>query len=733
MMNLDLIATSTFGLEAVVVRELAALGHESRIPQTGRIEFAGDDTAVAKTNLWLRSADRILIRIGRFQANDFDQLFDGIQALPWEQWIPADGCFPVSGRSVKSTLTSVPAVQRSAKKAIVTRLLEAHQVSELSESGAKVPVEVALLENTATLTIDTSGTGLHKRGYRDLIGTAPLRETLAAALVQLSFWDPDRPLLDPFCGSGTICIEAAMIARNIAPGLKRQFTAETWPAIDTKVWQQARDEAKAAIGDDLPNPIIASDIDTDALTMAQRHAIRAGVADSIKFQKVPFSELSSSRRHGCLVTNPPYGERIDGLQEVKDLYHSMPLILRRLPTWSFFILTSWNDFERLADRRADRRRKLYNGSIQCTYYQFHGPRPVSDPDVNIDKPADQDIPDATPQVFGGLGDKAKGQADIFANRLRKMDRHRRRWPTRRGITCYRIYNRDIPEIPLMVDRYEDCLHIGEYQRPHDRSIAEHADWLDLMVQTAGLVLDVPHERIFVKHRQPQRGRSQYDRVSENALRRIVTEGGLRFEVNLSDYIDTGLFLDHRITRDLIRCESSGKDVLNLFAYTGSFSVYAAAGGARRITSVDLSRTYLDWARHNVKLNNQPTDQHEFVRANAVDFVKGRQKRREYDLTIIDAPTFSNSKRTEEDWDIQRHHGQLVQDVSRIMKPGGIIFFATNYRRFKLDEEVQADMNAQEITHRTVPEDFANKKTHRCWRIQVREQQHPSCNADKLRS
>ena len=718
MMNLDLIATSTFGLEAVVARELAALGYESRVPQTGRIEFAGNVTAVAKTNLWLRSADRVLIRIGRFQANDFDQLFDGGQALPWEQWIPVDGCFPVSGRSVKSTLASVPAVQRCIKKAIVTRLLDAHHVSKLSESGAKVPVEVALLENTVTLTIDTSGTGLHKRGYRDLIGTAPLRETLAAALVQLSFWNPDRPLLDPFCGSGTICIEAAMIARNIAPGLKRNFAAEAWPTINAKLWQQARDEAVAAIGDDLPAPIIASDIDANVLTMAQRHAIRAGVADSINFQKAAFSELASSRDYGCLVTNPPYGERIDGLQEVKDLYHSMPLVLRRLPTWSFFVLTSWNDFERLADRRADRRRKLYNGSIQCTYFQFHGPKPGPDPATNLAESTEQKLPAKTPQVFGGLGDKANGQADIFANRLRKMDRHRRRWPTRRGITCYRIYNRDVPEIPLMVDRYEDYLHIGEYQRPHDRSIAEHADWLDLMVRTASLVLNVPSERTFVKHRQPQRGRRQYDRISEKALKRIVTEGGLRFEVNLSDYIDTGLFLDHRITRDIIRSESSGKEVLNLFAYTGSFSVYAGAGGARRITSVDLSRTYLDWARHNVDLNDQSTDQHEFVRANAVDFVMDHRKCREYGLAIIDAPTFSNSKRTEEDWDTQRHHGHLIQNVSRIMKPGGIIFFATNSRRFKLDDKSLGNVHIQEITHRTVPEDFANKKTHRCWRMEV---------------
>ena len=717
-MSLDLIATSTFGLEAVVARELAVLGYEGRSPQTGRIEFVGNEDAVARTNLWLRSADRVLIRIGRFTARDFETLFEGVQALPWERWIPADGCFPVSGRSVKSGLSSVPAVQRCVKKAIVTRLLDAHRTQRLPESGPEVAVEVALLKDVATLTIDTSGKGLHKRGYRDLTGTAPLRETLAAALVQLSFWNGNRPLVDPFCGSGTICIEAAMIGRNIAPGLHRRFAAESWPTLDAAVWQRARDEATRAVGDDLAEPIVGSDIDTNALTIAQRHAIRADVADSIHFQKVPFAELASLREHGCLITNPPYGERLDELREVSDLYHSMPLILRRLPTWSFFIFTSWKDFERLAGRQADRRRKLYNGSIECTYYQFHGPKPGGDAVATFSRKADEDLDAPTSQVFGGLSGKVKEQADIFANRLRKMNRHRRRWPTRRGITCYRVYNRDVPNVPLMVDRYEDCLHIGEYQRPHDRSPAEHADWLDLMVQTAQLVLDVPKEKTFVKHRQPQRGMMQYDKVAATSFRRIVAEGGLRFEVNLSDYIDTGLFLDHRITREMIRSESADKHVLNLFAYTGTFSVYAAAGGARRITSVDLSNTYLDWARHNVDINDLPSERHAFVRADAVDFVMGHRGRREYDLAIVDPPTFSNSKRTEGDWEIQRHHGQLLSSICRIMKPGGLIYFSTNFRRFKLDVQALSGLRIREISDRTVPEDFANKRTHRCWRMEV---------------
>ncbi len=374
-MPFDLIATSAFGLEAIVARELGALGYEAASPQTGRVAFRADAGAIARANLWLRSADRLLMRVGSFEAPDFDALFDGVYELPWQQWIGSDGHFPVSGRSVKSRLSSVPALQRCVKKAIVEKLRDAHHVRELDESGPTVAVEVALLKDSATLTIDTTGDGLHKRGYRDLSGAAPLRETMAAALVQLSFWRRERPMIDPFCGSGTICIEAAMIGRNIAPGINRSFAAESWPWLDSKLWKDAREDARASVLADLDERVVGTDIDDNAISMARRHAQRAGVADSIHFQCRPFEQLSSKRRYGCVVGNPPYGVRIDELPEVRDLYTSIPEVLAKLPTWSFFILTSWRNFESLVGRRADRRRKLYNAQLECTYFQFHGPKP----------------------------------------------------------------------------------------------------------------------------------------------------------------------------------------------------------------------------------------------------------------------------------------------------------------------------------------------------------------------
>ncbi len=374
-MSLDLVATCSFGLEAVLIRELAALGYEASSPQTGRVEFRGDERAIARANMFLRSADRVLVLVGRFPVHNFDHLFEGVRALPWQDWIGPEDAFPVAGRSVKSVLTSVPAVQRATKKAIVEGLMAAHGRRHLPENGAERAVEVALLKNVASVTLDTSGAGLHKRGWRDLTGAAPLRETMASALVQLSFWREGRALADPYCGSGTIVVEAAMLGRRMAPGYGRSFAAERWARLGSDVWQEARQEARDIVGPPLDERLQASDIDPAAVSMARRHAERAGVAGDIHFQCRPFAELSSQRRYGSVVTNPPYGERLERRPDVEALYRTMPEVFARLDTWSFFVLTSWRDFERVVGRRADRRRKLYNAGIECTYYQFHGPRP----------------------------------------------------------------------------------------------------------------------------------------------------------------------------------------------------------------------------------------------------------------------------------------------------------------------------------------------------------------------
>ncbi|MGE3164977.1 MAG: bifunctional 23S rRNA (guanine(2069)-N(7))-methyltransferase RlmK/23S rRNA (guanine(2445)-N(2))-methyltransferase RlmL [Planctomycetota bacterium] len=739
MTEYDLIATTAFGLEAVAKRELATLSYEARADEPGRLSFRGDGAAIARTNIELRTAERVLLVVGRFPAPDFGALFDGVRALPWEQWIGACDAILVKGRSVKSQLSSVPACQRIVNKAIVERLKEAHRTDELPESGNPYTVEVALLNDRALLTIDTTGVGLHKRGYRPLVGVAPLRETLAAALVLLSFWRPERPLVDPFCGTGTIPIEAALIGRDLAPGRLRTFAAESWPSLPAAVWEEARRSARDRARGPLPQRILAFDHDESALVFAREHARAAGVDGDIHFQCQDFSDLRSSADYGVVIANPPYGERMGEAEEVEELYQSMPLVLRHLKTWSHYFLTARLDFERIVGRPADRRRKLYNGRIECTYYQFHGPRPGRDAPAASASAAVDDIPAgeqldaprtapctaprATPAgaVFGELSAKSREQADLFANRLRKRARHLRRWPTRLGISCFRLYDRDIPEVPLLVDRYGDHLYLAEYERPHDRPPAEHAAWLERMCEVACEVTGVDRRRVFLKHRQRMRGSEQYTRFDQHDLgseagRFVADEGGLRFWVDLASYLDTGLFLDHRITRDKVRQQAQGKRFLNLFAYTGSFTVYAAAGGASETTTVDLSGNYLAWAEENLALNQLSGAQHRFVRSDSLAFIEAHDPSKSYDLVVVDPPTFSNSKALEDDWDVQRDHARLLEQLVPLLSSGGTIYFSTNFRKFKFEANLPADTSVREISHLTVPPDFRNRKIHRCWCI-----------------
>jgi 23S rRNA G2069 N7-methylase RlmK/C1962 C5-methylase RlmI len=329
----------------------------------------------------------------------------------------------------------------------------------------------------------------------------------------------------------------------------------------------------------------------------------------------------------------------------------------------------------------------------------------------------QASPRRPPQAFGGLRPEAERQATEFAARLSKRARHLRKWPTKRGITCYRLYDRDIPEVPFAVDRYEDAVVVAEYERPHERTPAEHADWLDLMLKTIAKTLEIPRAEVFLRKRERQRGEAQYERVADEGAFRVVNEGGLRFRVNLSDYLDTGLFLDHRETRGMVREAAAGKRVLNLFAYTGSFTVYAAAGSAVKTMTVDLSQTYLDWTAENLRLNGfEPGMTHYLARADSRAYVDTLPREPLFDIVVVDPPTFSNSKRLDDDWDVQRDAVPLLNAILKRLADGGVVYFSTNFRRFKLDETKLTGYTVREISKQTVPEDFRNERIHRCWRL-----------------
>lgn len=405
MEEIELLASTAFGLEAVVVRELRALGYEQATVEDGRVRFRGDLSAICRANLWLRCAERVQVVVGDFAARDFDELFDQTKVLPWEQWLAADVKFPVQARCVRSTIRSVPNTQKMVKRAIVERMRQVYSRHWFAETGTEYSIEAQIFGDRVLLTLDTSGDGLHKRGYRQLVGGAPLRETVAAALVQLSYWNRDRLLVDPFCGSGTIPIEAALIGRNLAPGRNRSFAAEDWPQIPGALWSAARQEVRD-LEDRRPFalPIVGTDRDRSMVKISRQNARQAGVETDIHFEKKDFVEFPTNRDYGVLICNPPYGERLGSEQEVRQLHRDMGELLADLDTWSLYIFTAAEGFEREFGKRADRRRKLFNARIACTLYQYQGPRPPGDAGEAGDTAADSD------GVPGYVDDSAAGES-----------------------------------------------------------------------------------------------------------------------------------------------------------------------------------------------------------------------------------------------------------------------------------------------------------------------------------
>ncbi|WDC84412.1 class I SAM-dependent RNA methyltransferase [Caloramator sp. mosi_1] len=370
----DIVLTTAFGIESVTASELKALGYNDYKVENGKVTLKGNDEDIAKLNMYLRTADRVYIRLKEFRAETFEDLFQGTLSINFPDFLPKNAKMHVIGKSVKSKLFSVSDCQAIVKKAVVESMKRKYKTDWFSEDGPTYKIEVALLKDIATISLDTSGVGLHKRGYRTMAGEAPLKETLAAAMVLLSKWTPDRQLIDPFCGSGTILIEAALIGKNIAPGLNRSFDAENWAHIDRNIWSQIREKAKSEVND-LEFKLLGQDIDGKVLKVARENIKRAGVEDLVFVQKLPMEELSSKKRYGCIICNPPYGERIGELKQVEKLYRKMGEVFSKLDSWSYFILTNHLDFEKLFGKKADKNRKLYNGKLLCYLYQYFGPLP----------------------------------------------------------------------------------------------------------------------------------------------------------------------------------------------------------------------------------------------------------------------------------------------------------------------------------------------------------------------
>ncbi|WP_027307783.1 class I SAM-dependent RNA methyltransferase [Caloramator sp. ALD01] len=370
----DIVITTAFGIESVTASELKELGYSDYKVENGKVTLKGKDEDIAKLNIYLRTADRVYIKLNEFKAETFEDLFQGTLSINFPDFLPKNAKMHVIGKSVKSKLFSVSDCQAIVKKAVVEAMKRKYKTDWFEEDGPTYKIEVAILKDIATISLDTSGIGLHKRGYRTMAGEAPLKETLAAAMVLLSKWTPDRQLIDPFCGSGTILIEAALIGKNIAPGLNRGFDAENWNHIDKRIWKEIRDRAKSEIND-LEFKLLGQDIDGKVLKVARENIKRAGVEDLVFVQKLPMEELSSKKKYGCIICNPPYGERIGEIRQVEKLYKKMGEVFSKLDSWSYFVLTNHLDFEKLFGRKADKNRKLYNGKLLCYLYQYFGPLP----------------------------------------------------------------------------------------------------------------------------------------------------------------------------------------------------------------------------------------------------------------------------------------------------------------------------------------------------------------------
>lgn len=726
MTSFPLHAKTLFGLEGVLAAELETLGAEDVQQGNRLVTFTADQALMYRANVCCRTAIRFLKPILSFAAESERELYAGTQRIDWARFLDADQTLWIDPLVHSSFTTHSQYAAQLTKDAIVDQFRDrSGQRPSVDRDDPGLRISLHLVKNRATVYTDASGDSLHMRGYRRASGDAPLNEVLAAGMLKLSEWDAASPLVDPMCGSGTLLIEAAMLARGIPPGgLGRRFGFMRWKDFDAALFQSIRDKARAAQLDKLPLPILGSDIDAAVIEIAKQNACRAGVTDDIQFSTGSFEVAAPPSTPATLITNPPYDERMK-IERVAGLYRRLGDALKqRFAGCNAFVLTGNLEAAKQIGLRTSRKIKLFNGAIECRMLKFELYEGSRRDDVAAASSRTPTVAEASSRTRmetaagsrSHVPAKWNEQAEMFRNRLTRMAKHWHKWARRQGVTCFRLYDKDIPDVPLAIDWYEGHLHIAEYARPHDRADAEHRVWLDFIVQTVAETLSVDMDRVFVKRRQRQKGKSQYERQDDSRRRLEVGEGGHRFLVNLADYLDTGLFLDHRQTRAMVQEAAGGKHFLNLFAYTGAFTVYAAAGGAASTTTVDLSATYLDWAGDNMRLNGFTGEEHEYIRRDAMKFLEYRAEHggRPFDLAVVDPPTFSNSKKLDDVWDVQQRHAELLNLLLTQMSPGGVIYFSSNLRRFKLHEEKITGAEIREITAQTIPPDFRNKRVHRCW-------------------
>ncbi len=705
----SLTASCAAGLETLVSQEVKTFGGHEIEQAKGLVTWQGDLESAYRTCLWSRCASRIFLKLAEFPAPDENALYQGALEVDWAQQMSVHNSFAVDCSLSHSAINHSRFAALRVKDGLVDQFRE--QCGERPSVSVERPdlrIRLYIHKDQATLSVDLSGESLHRRGYRsDGSSLAPLKESLAAAIVTLSGWTAETPqdtmLLDPMCGSGTLLIEGALIYGDAAPGLSRSyFGFNGWKGHDPALWSRLVEEAveREEAGLDREWPLILGyDADPRAVAIARKNIENAGLEDRIVIKQGQLAHLRRPAARGILVANPPYGERLAETDEAEQLHRALGRICRKeFSGWQLGIFTSNPDFGDRMGIKWEASHRLFNGPINCRL--FCGQAQAEE---------EQEF------LWQMTAEKGPAEGEEFANRLRKNSKKILKWAKREKIHCFRLYDRDLPHYNVSVDIYEKWIVVQEYAAPAtvDEKIAAER-FRQSLVQIRHL-FGVRRDRVFLKTRRKQKGKAQYQKQGQRKKMHVVREGDCFFLVNFTDYLDTGLFLDHRNIRLKVGKEAAGKRFLNLFAYTGTATVHAAVGGAESTTTVDLSANYLSWARMNLNLNGFGGLAHETVKADCLQWLQ--ENRGEYDLIFVDPPTFSNTKKQRLVFDVQRDHKVLLEKAMARLAEDGLLIFSTNFRRFQMDESLAERFAMRNISRNSIPLDFArNSRIHQCWEI-----------------
>ncbi len=704
-MNQYLAVTSN-GLENLLAEELKNLGIEDPKPVQAGVKFKATNAQIYRVCLWSRLASRFVRILSEFNCQDDMDLYLSVTAINWSSHFDSNKTFVVDFNGTNREIRNSQYGALKVKDGIVDSFNKKNLPRpSIHKDHPDLRVHVRLFKDNALVGFDMVGSGLHHRGYRTEAGRAPLRETLAAAIISRSGWQQGNNLLDPMCGSGTLLIEAAMMAANMAPGVNRKywcfeslsdFEPEKWAEIKSEANVQARRGVKK-----VESKFFGFDNDARVLKTARENAKRAGVESLIHFAKEDAAQVKRPKEFdgGVIVSNPPYGERLGTQPGLIALYTAFGAQLKtEFGGCQASIFSSSDELLACLRMRAEKQFKLANGALQCHQKNYSiSERGATSSESNQETKQETLV------------------APDFANRLKKNLTKLSKWARKEKLDCYRVYDADLPEYNAAIDIYQDHIVIQEYAAPKNIPEEKTKRRLTDIIRATIQVTGVEANNVVLKVREKKKGSSQYQKLSQNSEFMQVTEYGVDLLVNLHDYLDTGLFLDHKLTRRKLGQLAGGKDFLNLFAYTGSATVHAACGGAKSTTTVDMSKTYLEWAQENLAINGISGSEHQFVQADCLQWLE--QADGEFDLIFIDPPTFSNSKRMEQSFDIQRDHIQLMKNLKRLLRGNGTIVFSNNKRHFKMDLDALAELGlkAENISSQTLPQDFArNKQIHNCW-------------------